>query len=110
MASHYEELWAAGHHCTAVGGCTQQRRSCDRAAVWGSPAVDRVDCVGHKPAARSDARRLITAVFFVYAVLGTGIAPVGQLNATWNALGWTTVVTYLILVLGYGYVLFATPE
>ncbi len=57
-----------------------------------------------------DARRLITASFFVYAVLGAGIALVGQLNGTWNALGWTTVATYLILVLGYGYVLTAGTE
>ncbi|HZG69497.1 MAG TPA: hypothetical protein VEZ12_22375 [Herpetosiphonaceae bacterium] len=57
-----------------------------------------------------DARRLLTAGFFVYAVLGTGIALVGQLDGTWNALGWTTVITYLILVLGYGYVLVARLE
>jgi hypothetical protein len=29
---------------------------------------------------------------------------------TWNALGWSSVISYLIFVLGYGYFLFLRPE
>jgi hypothetical protein len=56
------------------------------------------------------ARRLIATGLLVYTTLGGVIALLGQLAGTWGVLGWSSIVTYLIFVIGYGYFLFVKPE
>jgi hypothetical protein len=56
------------------------------------------------------ARRLIATGLLVYTTLGGVIALLGQLVGTWGILGWSSIVTYLIFVIGYGYFLFVKPE
>jgi hypothetical protein len=50
-------------------------------------------------------RRMIAFGLFIYVTLGVAIATWGQISGTWNALGWSSVISYLVLVLGYGYFL-----
>lgn len=56
------------------------------------------------------ARRLIATGLLVYTTLGGVIALLGQLAGTWGVLGWSSIATYLIFVIGYGYFLFVKPE
>jgi hypothetical protein len=55
-------------------------------------------------------RRAIALGLLVYAILGAIITLPGQFAGTWGALGWSSIVTYLIFVIGYGYFLFVRPE
>lgn len=55
-------------------------------------------------------RRMVAGGLFVYTALGAVISTWGQLAGTWSALGWSTIISYLIFVLGYGYFLFLKPE
>ena len=57
-----------------------------------------------------DSRRMIAVGLFTYTILGMVIALLGQISGTWNALGWSTVISYLIFVFGYGYFLLLRPE
>ena len=54
-------------------------------------------------AADSEARKAITFALFIGDCVGFIIALIGQLNGVVNALGWLTVVIYLLLSLGFGY-------
>ena len=58
----------------------------------------------------SEARRAILLAM----VVGDGIAFVasliGQLGGVMNALGWSTVVIYLLLAVAFGYFCFAQPK
>ena len=56
------------------------------------------------------ARRAIALGLFAYTTLGAVITLLGQFAGTWGALGWSSVVTYLIFVAGYGYFLWVRPE
>jgi hypothetical protein len=56
------------------------------------------------------ARRLIAGALLVYTSLGLVISLLGQLAGHWGPFGWSTIVTYLIFVVGYGYFLFIKPE
>ena len=55
----------------------------------------------------SDARRAIVLALFVSDGIGFIVALVGQLAGVVNALGWSTVVIYLLLAVGFGYIQFA---
>ncbi len=55
-------------------------------------------------------RRLIAGALLVYTSLGLIISLLGQLAGHWGSLGWSTIVTYLIFVVGYGYFLLINPE
>jgi hypothetical protein len=55
-------------------------------------------------------RRRLALSLFVYTTLGAIIALVGQLAGTWGALGWRSIVSYLIFVIDYGYFLFVNPN
>jgi len=57
-----------------------------------------------------DSRRMIAVGLFTYTILGMVIALLGQISGTWNALGWSTVISYLIFVFGYSYFLLLRPE
>jgi hypothetical protein len=56
------------------------------------------------------ARRMIAGGLLVYAILGGIITAWGQFAGTWSALGWSSIISYLIFILGYGYFLFLEPE
>ena len=54
-------------------------------------------------AADSDARRAIVLALFIGDAAGFVLALIGQLGSVVGALGWSTVVIYLLLALGFGY-------
>ena len=56
------------------------------------------------------ARRAIALSLFVYTTLGAIIALIGQFAGTWGPLGWSSIISYLIFVIGYGYFLWVRPE
>ena len=55
-------------------------------------------------------RRMVAGGLLLYTTIGAVISTWGQLAGTWNVLGWSTIISYLIFVLGYGYFLFLKPE
>ena len=54
-------------------------------------------------ATASDARKAIVLALFVSNALGFVLALLGQMAGVVNTMGWSTVVIYLILALGFGY-------
>jgi len=59
----------------------------------------------------SEARRAILLALFVGDGVGFVVALIGQIGGVMSALGWSTVVIYLLLALGFGYFRFlAKPE
>ncbi len=59
----------------------------------------------------SEARRAILLALFVGDGVGFVVALIGQIGGVMNALGWSTVVIYLLLAVGFGYFRFlAKPE
>jgi len=59
----------------------------------------------------SEARRAILLALFVGDCLGFVLALIGQIGGVVNALGWSTVLIYLLLALGFGYFTYvAKPE
>ena len=59
----------------------------------------------------SEARRAILLALFVGDGVGFVVALIGQLGGVMNALGWSTVVIYLLLAIGFGYFRFmAKPD
>jgi hypothetical protein len=57
----------------------------------------------------SDTRRAILLALFVGASTGFIVSLIGQLGGVMNALGWSTVVIYLLLALGFEY-FYAQPK
>ena len=55
------------------------------------------------------ARRIIAGGLLVYSILGGIITALGQFAGKWRALGWSSIISYLIFILGYGYFLFIKP-
>jgi hypothetical protein len=51
----------------------------------------------------SDARRAIVLGLAIGNTVGFVVALLGQLSRVVDALGWSTVVIYLLLALGFGY-------
>lgn len=51
----------------------------------------------------SEARSAIILALFVSDAIGFVIALIAQLRNVVNAVGWSTVVIYLLLALGFGY-------
>jgi hypothetical protein len=51
----------------------------------------------------SDAGRAIVLALFTSETVGFIAALIGQIHNVVNALGWSTVVIYLLLALGFGY-------
>ena len=54
-------------------------------------------------AADSDARKAILYALFAADCIGFVVSLIGQISNVVNALGWSTVVIYLLLALGFGY-------
>ena len=63
-----------------------------------------------KNAPDSDTRRAILLALFVGDGIGFVVALIGQIGGVMNALGWSTVVIYLLLAIGFGYFCFAQPN
>lgn len=55
-------------------------------------------------------RRMVASGFLIYTGLGAIITTWGQVSGTWSALGWSSIISYLIFVLGYAYFLFFKPN
>jgi hypothetical protein len=62
-----------------------------------------------KDTPESEARTAILRALFVLNGLGFVVALVAQLSGVVNALGWSTVVIFLVLALGWAYFLRAKP-
>jgi hypothetical protein len=58
-------------------------------------------------AAESDARNSIVKSMFIGDGIGFIVALIAQLNNVVNNLGWSTVVIYLLLAIGFGYFSFS---
>jgi hypothetical protein len=58
----------------------------------------------------SQARDAILLGFGIGEAIGFVVALVGQLSGVVNALGWSTVILYLLFALGNGYFRFMNPE
>ncbi|HKZ70591.1 MAG TPA: hypothetical protein VI547_07225 [Anaerolineales bacterium] len=56
-----------------------------------------------------DTQQAITLGGFVGTAIGFVVALMGQLAGRANALGWSTVVIYLALAVGFGYFRFMKP-
>ena len=63
-----------------------------------------------KSAADSDARTAIIRALFVGDALGFIVALIAQLGGVVNNLGWSTVIIYLFLAVGFGYYYIAKPS
>jgi hypothetical protein len=60
-------------------------------------------------ASDSEARGAIVLALFVSDGIGFVVALIGQLGNVVNAVGWSSVVIYLLLALGFGYFQFMKP-
>lgn len=63
-----------------------------------------------KNAKDSEARQAIVLALFIGYAMGFIVALLGQLSGAVNTLGWSTVVIYLLLALGFGYFQFLKPS
>jgi uncharacterized protein YjeT (DUF2065 family) len=61
-------------------------------------------------AADSEARRAILLGLFIGDAVGCVVALIAQLGGVVSAMGWSTVVIYLLLAIGFGYFRFASGE
>lgn len=57
-----------------------------------------------------DFRLALALGLFVQDLIGTVVSLFGQISGIFNPLGWSSVVIYLLLALGYGYFLFVNKE
>lgn len=58
----------------------------------------------------SEARQAIVLDLFVYDAIGFVVALLAELSGLMNPLGWSIVVIYLFLTLGFGYFQIAKPS
>ena len=58
----------------------------------------------------SSARRAIVTGFFIGDVIGFIVAIIRQIGGVVNAIGWSTVVIYLLLALGFAIFTFKKPS
>ena len=58
----------------------------------------------------SNALRAILLAFFISYSIATIIGIIDLLAVPWNALGWSNIVLYLLLISGFGYYLFVKPS
>lgn len=58
----------------------------------------------------SEARRAIVLALFIFDAIGFIVVLLAELAGVLNALGWSNVVIYLLLALGYGYFQFVKPS
>jgi hypothetical protein len=58
----------------------------------------------------SNAQRAILLAFFISYSISMIISIIDILSGLGNALGWSSVVLYLLLLIGFGYYLFVKPS
>ena len=58
----------------------------------------------------SDSQRAIILSLLISDVIGVIVAVLGTVNGVMNAFGWSAVLIYLILALGYAYFQFFKPN
>lgn len=76
---------------------------------WGLVAVGLIAAlVAYAP--QSEARQSVVKALFVAHVVGLIVSLMGVLNGTFNAVGWSAVIIYLFLAVGFGYFWFIKPE
>ncbi|MFC1819902.1 hypothetical protein ACFLZG_02300, partial [Thermodesulfobacteriota bacterium] len=63
-----------------------------------------------RKAEESEGRRAIILALFISDAIGFIVALIGQLSGAVNALGWSTVIIYLLLALGFGYFQFMSKS
>ena len=56
------------------------------------------------------AQRAIVLAQLIATVIGVIVAVMGTISGVMNAVGWSAVVIYLLLALGYAYFQFAKPS
>lgn len=56
--------------------------------------------------ADKEAQRALMLAFFIAEVVGLVVSLQGTLSGVMNAFGWTAVLVYLVLTLGFAYFLF----
>ena len=61
-------------------------------------------------AGESEARNAIVLAMVLSETIGFIVALLGQLSGAVNGLGWSTVLIYLVLALGFGYFQFMKPS
>jgi hypothetical protein len=76
---------------------------------WGLLAVGLITALVAK-APPSEARQAIVKALFFAHTVGLIVSLMGIFNGTFNALGWSAVVIYLVLAAGFGYFWFIKPE
>ena len=63
-----------------------------------------------RKAEQSEARKAIILSLFISEAIGFIVALIGQFSGVVNALGWSTVIIYLLLALGFGYFQFVNQS
>jgi len=58
----------------------------------------------------SPAQRAIIIASLIGQVIGLVVSVMGTLSGVFNAVGWSAVVIYLVLALGYAYLQFMKPS
>ncbi len=58
----------------------------------------------------SDARWAITLGLCIYDAIGFVLALVGEITGLLSPMGWSIVVLYLLLAIGFGYFLLKSPQ
>ena len=76
---------------------------------WGLLAVGLI-CAFVANAPPSEAKQAIVKALFIADVVGLIVSLMGIFDGTFNALGWSAVVIYVFLAVGYGYFWFIKPE
>lgn len=56
------------------------------------------------------AQRAVTVSFFLFYAIGFVVALLGTLSEAMKSSGWSIVIIFLALALGYGYFLFMKPS
>jgi hypothetical protein len=76
---------------------------------WGLLAVGLITALAAN-APPSEARQAIVKALFFADIVGLIVSLTGIFNGTFNAMGWSAVVIYLVLAAGFGYFWFIKPE
>lgn len=76
---------------------------------WGLLAVGLI-CALAANSPPSEARQAIVKGLFLAQIVGAVVSAMGIANGVFNAVGWSAVIIYLLLAIGYGYFWFVKPE
>lgn len=76
---------------------------------WGLLAVGLICALtANKPP--SETKQAIVKALFIAHSVGTIVSLMGTISGVFSAMGWSAVILYLILVVGFGYYGFIKPE